>query len=601
MFHVIPDALFLDRRGICPTCGSTYPLPGPEEEARCGRCGAESRLELRAREIEAGSGLPGDATDWVDSRTSVLACPRCDASLGIEQKADAAYCRACGAHSRLEARLVTVATGEAPRPVERTRADFENQARRRIDYPFEIETEQLVYRILTEPDLPARVALARKFENWGYINRTAVHFLPALLAHIQADHDAVALEAGDVVGKLLCNEDETLWPPVLEACSGVLFDTAGKRCLLDEVALGKSVCVKLLIDVAEFAETRGDAEYAACALLGINTLVGRNFDDIPLIAAIVLYRLYDVTGVVLGWALDALKTSYLRARLPPGLMIPVIDDLGEERPRIVPHVLECLVADAPATEEDYRERLGFIREAKGWAGRAAGLEILGVPPIDDSALWAAAVAAVDEFLDDPGAGEAAEKALYALVCAKQDGTADAVDELVVRRGESLSYRVKREYIRRRPDTDLLDTSAKYYWQADVKRALDDETEARIGRYKAGLHAALRRREEDRQAIRPLLDEARHLDVPVFLRESPATIPVPDDRNPELIEAKRDAERKRVNEAIEALNNGYSARIKELSAEMMRSMNDMAAVQRISAEMTRLGEVLQHEMEKLWGE
>ena len=58
--------------------------------------------------------------------------------------------------------------------------------------------------------------------------------------------------------------------------------------------------------------------------IGVNTLVARNYDDIPLIAAIVFYRLYDVTGVVLGWALDALKSGDLRTRLPAGLTIGTV-------------------------------------------------------------------------------------------------------------------------------------------------------------------------------------------------------------------------------------------------------------------------------------
>ena len=601
MFHVLPDALARDHRGICPTCGSPLELSVADENTRCGQCGGESVLEHRAREIDAETGLPGDATAWTDLRVDRLACPRCEAALAVEPDEAVLDCGSCGTQSRLQARLSAVATDEIPRPQERTRIDFENRSRKRIDYPFDIETEQLFWRILNETDLGKRVALCQKFQSWSYANRTAVHFLPALLTHLGSDHDAVALAAGDVVGKLLCNEDASLWPGVLTACHRVLFDTAGKRTLLDEVALGTNVCVKLLIDVAEYAENEGDAEYASCALLGVNTRVDRNYDDIPLIAAIVFYRLYDITGVVLGWALDALKCGDLRTRLPAGLMIPVIDDLGEERPRLVPHVLDCLSANAPETEEEYVERLGFITGSKGWAGCAAGLEILGVPPIDDPKLWAEAVAAVDASLDHPDAGYSAEKALYALVCASSSATARAVDELVSKRGEGLSYRVKREYIRRNPDTDRLDTEVQYYWQSEVERELDGETEACIQRYKDGLDAAIDRRDEGRSEIRQVTDEARKLDVPLFLRDEPATIPVPDDRNPEIIEARRDAERDRVNDAMDVIQSDYTTRIEALSAEMMQNMNDPAEVQRLSAEMMRLGEELRKNLGELHGE
>jgi len=600
MFHIVPDALARDHRGMCPTCGSVIELSAADE-TRCGLCGGESVLEHRAREIDADTGRPGDASAWTDLRVDRPACPRCGAALAVEPDGAVLACAGCGTRSRLQARLSAVATDEIPMPRERTRIDFENRSRDRIDYPFDIETEQLFWRILNEPDLGRRVALCQKFQSWSYVNRTAVHFLPALLTHLGSDHDAVALAAGDVVGKLLCNEDASLWPGVLTACHRVLFDTAGKRTLLDEIALGTNVCVKLLIDVAEYAESEGDAEYASCALLGVNTLVARNYDDIPLIAAIVFYRLYDVTGIVLGWALNALKFGDLRARLPAGLTIPVIDDLGEERPRLVPHVLDCLFMGAPETKEEYVERLGLISGSKGWGGRAAGLEILGVPPVDDPKLWAEAVAAVDASLDHPDAGDSAEKALYALVCASKGATAKAVDDLVARRGEDLSYRVKREYIRRNPDTDLLDTEVQYYWQSEVERELDAETEACIQRYKDGLDAAISRRDEGMSEIRQLTDEARKLDVPLFLRDEPATIPVPDDRNLEIMEARRDAERDRVNDATDVIQSEYTTRIEALSAEMMRDMDDPAAVQRLSAEMMRLGEELQKNLEELHGE
>jgi hypothetical protein len=117
----------------------------------------------------------------------------------------------------------------------------------------------------------------------------------------------------------------------------VIFDVKAKRTILSELGLGKGVCVKTLIDAAEYAAVHGDRDYCCHSLWAVNTLIGRNFPEHPTIAEIVLYRLFYVTGPVLGWALYTMRESYLRGRYPWQTLARAVDELAAERPDVVPH------------------------------------------------------------------------------------------------------------------------------------------------------------------------------------------------------------------------------------------------------------------------
>ena len=606
MFDVIPEIMARAQRGICPTCGAPMKLTEAGRDAICDFCGGGSQLRftLRALEPESASlqkpSIKG-ATRWLEkqARYQDCTCPGCGATFPANAAQSIQTCQYCGAQSKLESRLVPITTEDVPAPCERTKADFTNQRRDRTDYPWDVETEQLFWRILNEPELLPRVALALKFQNWGYINHTAAHFLPWLLKQIQRDEDAVAFPAGDVVGKLLCQGDPTLWPGVIQACRAVVFDPAGKPCVLHELGLGKGVCVKTLIDSAEFAAAQGARDYACQALWAVNTLIGRNFDDIPVIAQIVLYRLFYVTGPVLGWALYTMRNSYLRGRYPVEVLVRAIDELGAERPELVEHLLDCIYIGMPENDDDFDRRLGFIRDAVSWGGRAAGFEMLtGV--VENAKLMEAAIELIDADLDDADAGTAAEAALYRLIRAK-DQTHPALGKLVKKRGEGLSYRVKREYIRRNPETPLLDRSEPYYWQSDPDREFDQEMQKLVEDWNEGISAAVSQYRTATNAIQEIREQARKLDVDVFQREAPATLPLSSEYLAEQQEKLQEEERRDHQQSeMERLQEEYTQRMQQLSAKMMANMNDQKLVQEVSSEIASLSSELQAKMQKLLG-
>jgi hypothetical protein len=598
MFDVIPEVLSRSHRGICPTCGAAMPLAESGREARCDFCGGGSTLQHRLRAIEASTGELQAPKIKGATRYEKCNCPGCGAEFDADTEQSIQTCKYCGTQSKLETRLVAITPEDVDPPQRRSDADRLNQSRKHVDYPWDVSTEQLCWRIIHEPELMPRVHFAQRFRNWNYINHTAVHFLPWVLKHVQTDDDMVALYACDAVGKLLCEGDPTLWPGTIQACRGVIFDVNAKRTILSELGLGKGVCVKTLIDAAEYAAVHGDRDYCCHALWAVNTLIGRNFPEHPTIAEIVLYRLFYVTGPVLGWALYTMRESYLRGRYPWQTLARAIDELAVERPEVVPHLLECFYATKAETPEDYRERVATVTNAQSWGGKSAGCEMLHYPP-DDDALLAEALDAIDGALDDPHAGWSAENTLYKLVTAESKRTAPPLDALVRKRGESLSYRVKREYIRRNPETPLLDTSVRYNWQSDPKRELDPEMERLRGVWKEGIKSAVDSHRSQVDEWRKQAKAAEELEVELFIEKEPATIPLGEAyvakiRAKEAEEAARDKQQT----DLEALQSAYQARIEELSQKMMANVHDQALMRQASEEMSRVVQEMQDELQKL---
>ena len=615
MQEVLPHILAQARRGPCPTCGAPLQLTEAGREARCDFCGGGSELNytLRAIEPEAAklekARIKG-ATRWIKKQAAYepCTCPGCGAEFEADTSQSIQACKYCGAESKLETRLIPITTDDVAEPQERTRKDFENQSRDRIDYPWDIESEQLVWRLLNEPDLAARVNLATRYNRWAYINHTAAHFLPWTLKVIQRDEDAVAFMAADVIGKLLCEGDPTLWPGVIQAVRGVVFERNVKPCIVQELALGKGVCVKTLIDAAEYAAANGMPEQAWPALWGVQTLIGRNFDEHPVIAQIVLYRLFYLNGPVLGWALSVLRESYLRGRYPTEFLIRAIDELGAERPQVVQHLLDCLYTQKAETASEYRDRLDFIRKATSWGGIAAGFEMLYTPPNNDAKLYADAIELVDKHLDDPRAGKSVEDALMYMITSNKDNTAPAIDKLVEKRGETLSDRVKREYIRRNPKTPLLDTSKPYYWESEPKREFDSEMQALIEQWKEGIREGVDDYRDRMDKARQFRDSVK-ADVPLFLREEPATIPLTEEAAAKLEknrkqEALHEARQKakpeidRVQEELNRVQTEYGEKLLEMSAKMQDYMHDQKAMMEYSAKMTKVAEEMQAKVGEL---
>src|SRR6185369_16263082 len=142
----------------------------------------------------------------------------------------------------------------------------------------------------------------------------------------------------------------------------------------------KAVCVRLLLDVAEYAWSRGARLHAAHAAWAVTTLIDRNFDDHPFIAEVMLHRLYYLSGPVLGWALDKIGSGmggYLFR--DASRLLRAIDDLAAERPAVASAVAAPIRFLAPQTDGAYLERLAMVSTLRTAAARRAALSHL-IPP-----------------------------------------------------------------------------------------------------------------------------------------------------------------------------------------------------------------------------
>lgn len=544
MFDVLPEILRKSRRGMCPTCGAPLKLIEAGRDARCDFCGGDCRLEHRLRKLEPEVGLDEapkrdrvkGVTRWLSpkGKREQCECPGCGNSFAPETDHSHQKCPYCGSESKLEARLAALTPHNTQGPQRRTEADRLNQSRDKIDYPWDVWTEQLCWRVLNEPDLMHRLNLAQNFSSWGVINPTTAHFLPHLLAHIQHDHDAVAREVGDAVGKLLCSDDANYAVPVLQACAGVVFDVHGKRTILSELALGRGVCVKLLLDVAEVANAQGARDYACHACWGVNTIFGRNFDQHETMAEIVLYRMFYLTGTVLGWAVYIFKGGFhCGYRLPWKKLVQAMDDFAHERPELLGELRQCFYLGHAETPQDYAERIAVLGGLSHPQARAAAGTILGPPPGHDEALGLQAVELFQPLLADEATRTWAILALRRVISGCEMGKVpQSIRNWVKQNLDTLPTEIKRELRWRESDKGILPEKEVYYWTSDPKDEPTPELRKLLDEWDIGIRSAVDTEHKQAAAMRRLAEEAATLEVPVMLEEGPATIPLKDPPRPE---------------------------------------------------------------------
>lgn len=538
--EVLPDVLWRSRRGLCPNCGASLKLTDSGREVRCDFCGGSSQVERRLRKLEpevAEQPLPKPqikgATRWIrlHGARERCTCPGCGGEFEVGETQQIVRCTNCGTESKVEARMRALTTETVQGPQRRTRADQQNQHRKRIEYPWDVTTEMLCWRVINEPDPDTRLALASCFESWGFINPTTAHFLPWLLQQVQRDNDAVAAAIADAVGKLLCNEDESLFLPVLQAAAEAMLDPQGKRCIMSEVGLGPPIGIKPLLDAAEVAAARGQRDHACHALWGVNTMFGRNFPAHERMTEVVLYRMFYLTGPVLGWAVYYLQGGCHCGYTHPWVKLaPMIDEFAQERPGVAKELRRCLLALDAGSGAEYRTRLDLLAAMHTPLARVAAAENLGKPPGGDPALCERVVNLLDPMLDRPDEVEGAVAGLRVLI-RDTEAVPDAVLALVRRRGESLPERVKREFRAKLPGSDLLDRSKVYYWQSEPKPPEDPEVRKLMADWDAGIRATVDHEYKLRDSLRPVRDAARERDVPIFLEDEPPTIPLKPEPPP----------------------------------------------------------------------
>jgi hypothetical protein len=528
--ELLPLFLTRARRGLCPTCGAPLPLEDSDRLVTCGFCGGAAMLERRLRKIDADVALPelSSSSGAADvrslaqalgpARAERLPCPGCGDALEGSLAHEVLTCGSCGTQSKVERRMVRPAAQPRTAPRRRTRAEF--QAQRGSATPgWDVETEQLCWRVLNEPVFEKQVALAQLFERWSYINATAVYFLPHLVQLAKQSPLALAHPLCDCVGKLLCQDDASLVAPTLEACEPFALDPTGSSELLHEIGLGSARGLKLLIAAADAASRAGRLEYASHALWAAHAIIERNFSEHPIIAEILLYRLLYVSPLVLGWMLYEMASGYggyvFKDPIP---LLEFIDDCAFERPDLVAPLTACVRTSWAKGADELSARLRFAAARLSKAGQAAALIALGT--IDGDAppdAYAVGVEFVEPWLDDPERRDAAILILRRYVSVPAQ-LLPAVTALVQRRGEALPDLIKREVHWKDPQTRLLDRARCDFGdgRGDPEPAFAPAVRAAREAYDHGIRAAVDARQAEQEKCRELWQQSRRLDLPLYL-------------------------------------------------------------------------------------
>lgn len=547
MTAVLPRSLFEVKRGLCPGCGSPLPIDPESASTTCRFCGIEAVLERRLRRKEpevvgaplplfvdvggAEAGATGSRTPWVRSRqfrgafVERFVCPGCGE--GIDLAGDGAHvlCASCGTESIVERRLWAPPpdpSTEIPRP------RHPSERRRENTEDADAETEHLIFRIVNEKDPLEKLALVFTLgENWCYVNKTAVRLLPAILASTKGADPRYQYAACRIVGKLLCEGDPELRNGTVRAAERFLYDTACPRELVLQVGLGSAVCVKPLLDAAEFALRRGDREYAATALLGIDQIFERNYPEHEVMGEILLYRLLYLSGPVLAYALLIAQRQRIGFFYPAETLLRFMDEAAVERPVLLPELDRAFYTGVPDSEGEYRRRKSFYDTLKTNASRSSALRRWLWPPAQGTPeLYRQIAAFLVPLLDEPELRPAAEKALFDLVD-MPDEVPEAVHELVKGRRDTLPAEMRRAYLRRVPDSKLLDPRAIPSWEGEKEAGLSPELVKARDDWNAGIREAVEARDTYRAGFRDLLEAIRCRRVQIFNGVSDGPEPVPE--------------------------------------------------------------------------
>lgn len=493
-FDALPDRLYQARRGLCPFCGAPLKLAEQGRQVECTFCGGTSRVERRLRQVEADladepleageADLPDDAR-WLaealgDRQAEAVRCPGCGSFFHGETEQAILRCESCATESKLERRLVRV--GGQPRrpPQRRSRADLDAQRRSEAAPTWDAETEQLCWRVLSEPDPERQLALATRFEGWSYANATLVYFLPWLLELLLRSERLLAARLADPVGKLLCQDDRRLFAPTLEACAPFVFRPARSGELVKALGLGDGLGVKLLLEAAEHAFRQGRRADGVRALFAAGWVFERNRGQRAVLREILLYRLLYLHGPALGWALEQAHYSRpLALHEDPLAVLRFLDDCAFERPALVAPLQQgCFYLGTAAHAGEFRARLEWLDLVETPAARTAVLMHLHDAPADAPRdLVAGAVARIRRMQDDPELTAAAALALGRL-------TPDPAAGWQAEPAPALAPEIAR---------------ARDLWREAARVTWDDDTDAA-------------RQNELREAW----EGARRLDVPLFL-------------------------------------------------------------------------------------
>lgn len=369
-------------------------------------------------------------------------CPGCGASLNLRAEQAVMQCQFCGSESKVERRLRRLIPEIPDTPPPDVEGDRAKELKR-------WGTAQLVHGVLNETDLAQRIAMAKALDVWAHVNDTMFEYLFHYVAAMPGTPDELDHAMRGIVGKMVCAKDMRYKQRAVLAGQRTAYANPYSKGLLFSLSLGDAATVKLLLDIAEWADSKGLTEYCDEALIGVRTAIGRERNYRHVCNQILIHRIPYVREKIRQWILYHLNLEFdVGYTQHAPWMIELIDDMTTENPDLVPDIQNAMRRGKGTRDvDDYLTRLRQLKQLRHAAARQSSLESLGTPRNEltpDQRRWAIDILA--PFLDVSEHRETTTKHLIAYVWLN-DGPAPEVLALAESLGDKTPKRLD-EAIRR---------------------------------------------------------------------------------------------------------------------------------------------------------
>ena len=360
-------------------------------------------------------------------------CPGCGASLELKAEQAIVTCQFCGSESKVVRRLrrlePDLPDGPPPKPPIDPAKDYAKWG-----------CEALVWGIINGDDVAEQIKMAAELNCWGCANSKVMPgLLPRYVAYMLTAPRDLDKAMSQVVHKMICSDDLKVRNTVIRVGQKFGFAHPGSFGLLDVLSGGDAGTVKLLLEIAEWAQDHGHEDYCHQALMGVQTAIGRERNYRHVCNQILLHRVPYVTGQVREWILKHTRLEFdVGYRQHRPWVLELIDDMATEQPDLVEPLKKCLrVCRGAESPEAYDQWIASVRRLRTREAKLAALETAGRPHHDtDPARAQFYVDELKHWLDDEEFAEPAATILnYALWLG--EGVPPALQALWDERGENL--------------------------------------------------------------------------------------------------------------------------------------------------------------------
>jgi predicted RNA-binding Zn-ribbon protein involved in translation (DUF1610 family) len=385
------ERVILLGRSLCPTCGAPM-TPGTTEDVHpCAFCGTRSHVVRRLRTIEPISvgglepglvvGRPDAAAPMPDGETAP--CPGCGGALETDARQELVLCPSCSSFVKVERQLEPGAVGAlADYPTRKPAGGVRAWTRARRDR----RRDAAYRRVIDEPDAGTRVNGVLDLDPWEELTPDREETFVQLLESVAA---GTLLEAAlcHLVHRFLQagpkDADGFTDHPwryfVLRAVARVAFREEASGRLVQELRYvrGGGAALKLLLDIADYALTNGQLDYAEDALevVGHTVADNLNWDRRHDMYDLLAYRLPYADERLAAWLLHQTSVEWI-GFLKPRALARLVDDCVLERPQLAPVVANRGSYVPCSNLGEYLDHLAFLQTLFTPLGRAIALECL---------------------------------------------------------------------------------------------------------------------------------------------------------------------------------------------------------------------------------